>query len=305
MRPGIRGKRQQVISSSLSVRTDRKLRLARLKRRIDKIARGHTSAQRPASDGRFATGLFHAEREAHAQKAIDPFLAGGGAAPPALHELIADSYLDQPAVRDFALTLIASLIHRQANSQMLGHGHMVLWCQRQLDIAEFGRLYGPGLRALGLPPERFLMVTAKRDADCLWAMEQGLASRSLLAVIGQVGHADLIASRRLSLAASAHGAFCFLLPVHTGQDPSAARMRWRIRAALSASAPLDPLGPGKPSWRLDLERSPNGRTGHWTVEWDHATHHFHLAPELGDRPAARRCIPDQPIPDVIAFEQAG
>jgi len=279
--------------------------LARLKRRIERIERGPISARTPTGERGFSADISHVEKNPDAREVIDPFLVGGGKGSPTLNELIADNYLDQPAARDFALALIASLIHRQRDGQTLGHGQMVLWCQRRLDIAEFGHPYGPGLKMLGLPPEHFLMVTGKRDADCLWAMEQGLASRSLLAVIGQVDHANLIASRRLSLAASAHGAFCFLLPLHTGQDPSAARMRWRIRAAPSAAASLDPQSLGNPSWHLDLERSSNGRTGHWTVEWDHATHHFHLAPELGNRPAAKRHTRDKQTSDVIAFERVG
>ncbi|MEZ5935743.1 MAG: hypothetical protein R3F54_28310 [Alphaproteobacteria bacterium] len=233
----------------------------------------------------------------------EPPLIGEEKTRPALHELVADAYLDHPAARDFALALIARLM-QQADDQS-----MVLWCQRRLDSAEFGQLYGPGLKAFGLPPERFLMVTGRRDADCLWAMEQGLASRSLLAVVGQVGRADLIASRRLSLAAKAHGTFCFLLPIRHGRDPSAARTRWRIRSAESRPDHLDPEGLGKPAWHLELERSPHGQTGHWTVEWDHAAHHFSLVSKAGDQPAAaaaaRRSSPDKTASEVIAFERTG
>ncbi len=87
---------------------------------------------------------------------------------------------------------------------------------------EFGRLYGPGLAGLGLSPDQLVIVTGRRDADCLWAMEQGLSSRRLAAVIGVVDDADLIASRRLSLAAAAHRTWCLLLPTQHGREPSAA-----------------------------------------------------------------------------------
>ncbi len=264
----------------LAKKMDRAAGLAELRRCIRRIE-GHAVREDGAA----------VEAGAHG-----PPLPGAGERAPALHELVADSYLDQPGTRDITLALLASLMQRTTDP-----GAMVLWCQRSFDIAEFGRLYGPGLKALGLPPERFLMVTGKRDADCLWAMEQGLASRSLLAVVGQVDRAGLIASRRLSLAASAHGSFCFLLPVHAGQEPSAARTRWRVASAPSRPDPFDPKGLGKPAWRLTLERSPNGQVGHWIVEWDHAAHHFHLVPQPGDRSVAR----DKQPPDIIAFGRTG
>lgn len=267
---------------------DRSHHLAALRRRISRIA-GH--------GGRTDDAV-----EADHGAAGEPPLIGQTARRPALHELVAENYLDQPAARAFALALIASLMHRSSTQQ-----GMVLWCQRRLDSAEFGNLYGPGLKALGLLPERFLMVTGKRDADCLWAMEQGLASRSLLAVVGAVDHVGLTASRRLSLAARAHDTFCFLLPIHRGRNPSAARTRWRVGSAPSTPDHLDPKSLGLPTWRLDLERSPNGRTGHWTVEWDHAAHHFHLLPHLGNQPVAatRRGGPDKQVSDVVVFDRTG
>ena len=283
--------------TGMSIRKDRRFRLARLKRRIDKIERGHLENRRPAIDRCAGIDPVHAEQVDKDPKAIDPFLANGGEAVPALQELVADDYGSQPAARDFALALIASLLRRQTAGR-----RMVLWCQRQRDALEFGRLYGPGLRDLGLPPDRLLMVTARRDADCLWAMEQGLTSRSLLAVVGLVDHAGLIASRRLSLAASAHRTFCFLLPIHHGREPSAARTRWRVNPVPSVPDHLDPKGLGKPSWHLMLERSPGGRTGQWTVEWDHAAHYFHLASNLG---VARRRHANKEASSVIAFDRTG
>ncbi|MGI9502216.1 MAG: ImuA family protein [Geminicoccaceae bacterium] len=288
---------QSDVITGMSIRKKRSVSLAGLRRRIDRIERGHLENQRPASDMRADIDRVHAEQVDEDPKALDPFLARGGEAVPALQELVADDYGSQPAVRDFTLALIALLLRRQT----AGRG-MVLWCQRQRDALEFGRLYGPGLRDLGLPPDRLLMVSAKRDADCLWAMEQGLASRSLLAVVGLVDHAGLIASRRLSLASSAHRTFCFLLPVHHGREPSAARTRWRINPVPSMPDPLDPKGLGKPSWHLVLERSPGGRTGQWTVEWDHAAHHFHLASNLG---VARRHRTNEEASSVIAFDRTG
>ncbi len=234
---------------------------------------------------------------------------------PALHELVSDGYGDQSAARSFAFALTASLLHRQTPTDAQG---MVLWCQRQRDVLEFGHLYGPGLWKLGLSPDRLIIATGRRDADCLWAMEQGLNSRRLAAVIGTVGRAGLIASRRLSLAASAHRTHCLLLPSEHGLEPSAARTRWRIRTAPSIPDHLDEKGLGRPCWQLTLERNRFGKTGHWTVEWDHAAYRFHLVTPMAHRPAARRSSPGkvagsdgrltgrgQENAGVVAFDRTG
>lgn len=276
--------------STIDARSDRRACLARLRRRISAIERGSFGA-RPME-----RSLYRPER--NGQDLFEENLAN-----PALQELVAADYGSRPAVRDFSLALVASLLHRQAGAE-----GMVLWCQRQRDETEFGRLYGPGLKGLGLPPDRLIMVTGKRDADCLWAMEQGLSSRSLVAVIGAVDRVDLIASRRLALAAAAHRTCCLLLPSQHGLEPSAARLRWRVEAAASRPDVLDPKGLGLPSWQLTLERNRNGRTGHWIVEWDHAAHRFHLPAALGNRPVARvarRDGPNKEDPSVVVFGRTG
>lgn len=275
------------IKHSLPSKGNRSQRLAALKRKISQIE---------SYDGKAGD----AEAVDH-DMVGEPPLIGKTAKRPALHELVAGAYLDQPAAREFTLALIASLMQGLALPQRR-HDGVVLWCQRRLDSTEFGNLYGPGLKTLGLSPECFLMVTGNRDTDCLWAMEQGLASRSLLAVVGVVDHIDLVASRRLSLAARAHDTFCFLLPIHQGREPSAARTRWRIRSAPSMPDHLDRKSLGSPTWHLNLERSPNGRTGHWTVEWDHVTHHFHLS---RSQPSTGQSCANQEDSDIVAFEQAG
>lgn len=298
--------------STMNGRSNRRACLAELRRRIDAIERG-------AFDPRSAAGLRQARVGRTGDELFDPLgtspidraLPDEIEAKPALQELVADGYGSRPAVRDFSVALAASLLHRQADTR-----GMVLWCQRQRDEAEFGRLYGPGLQGLGLAPDRLIMVTGRRNTDCLWAMEQGLASRSFVAVIGAVDRVDLIASRRLSLAASAHRTCCLLLPSRHGREPSAARTRWRVRAAPSIPDQLDEKGLGRPCWQLTLERNRHGRTGHWTVEWDHAAHRFHLAAPMGNQPvaAARRNGPDKVAgrngrnkqdSGVLAFDRVG
>ncbi len=202
---------------------------------------------------------------------------------PALHELVADGYGSHPAVRDFGLALVASFLHQHRQA---GGMSTVLWCQRKRDDGEFGRLHGPGLIDIGLPPEQLVVITGRRDADCLWAMEQGLRSGGVAAVIGMVESANLIASRRLALAAADHRTGCLLMPAHHGREPSAASTRWRIKAGSSLPDYLNTKGLGRPCWQLDLDRSRQGRTGRWIVEWDHETYRFHLAASMADRQVA-------------------
>lgn len=296
--------------SMTDARSNRDGRLAGLRRRIRMIERGGFgirpvgSLNETMADGGSA-GLWEPfDREVTSRVRPDE-----GQILPALHELIADGYGSRPAVRDFGLALAASLLHRQGNAKST-----VLWCQRRQDIREFGRPYGPGLLNLGLRPEQLIMVTGRKDADCLWAMEQGLRSRSLAVVIGMVQEADLISSRRLSLAASAHRTWCLLLPTLHGQAPSVASTRWRIEAAPSLSDRADDKLLGRPRWQLTLERSRNGRSGRWIVEWDHAAYRFHLAPPMANQPAARRSSPNDMArrhgqneegAGVLGFERAG
>ena len=287
--------------SMINARSDRELRLAGLRRRIRMIERGGFGIK-PA--GRLnetmadcgSAGLWESlDREMTARIRPDE-----GRIIPALHELVADGYGSRPAARDFSLALVASLLHQQGNAES-----MVLWCQRWQDDGEFGRPYGPGLLDLGLRPEQLIMVTGRRDADCLWAMEQGLRSRSLAVVIGMVEQVDLIASRRLSLAAAGHRTWCLLLPAFHGQEPSAASTRWRVKAIASASGHLDDKLLGRPRWQLTLERSRNGQSGRWIVEWDHAAYRFHLAPSMADRPMARRYGQNEEDADILDLHRAG
>jgi protein ImuA len=177
----------------------------------------------------------------------------------------------------------------------------VLWCRRG------GELYGPGLSALGLPPERLIVVRAGRERDLLWAMEEGLRSGALAAVVGEPAAASTVVLRRLQLAAEAGGTAAVLLrPSGVKWAPGPALTHWRIGAAPSLG-----LWPGRPRWRVELVRCRGGGaidninsrhgkpakgSGSWLVEWreEHGngvwdrpkTHGFAVAAELRHGPAA-------------------
>jgi protein ImuA len=132
------------------------------------------------------------------------------------------------------------------DSRALGSGP-VLWCLKRPD------LYGPGLAAHGLDPARLVIVAAPRDAEILWAIEEGLRMPGLAAVVGEIGRLPMVAGRRLQLAAERSGITALLLrrwrnggeAAAERERPSAALTRWRVMALSSRDIPLqrNPLPP--------------------------------------------------------------
>jgi protein ImuA len=169
---------------------------------------------------------------------------------------------------------------------------VILWCQCRPD------LYGPGLAVHGLDPGRVVLVRASRDAEILWAMEEGLRAPGIAAVVGEVGSLPMVASRRLQLAAERSGITAFLLrrwrdggqAARERALPNAAVTRWRI-TALPSHPMRDEPGVGHPRWRVELLRCRGGEPACWELparemEVPDATDHVSLAAALADRPAA-------------------
>ena len=124
--------------------------------------------------------------------ALDAALPEGGLTPGGLHEAAGAALGDGPAAGAFLAALLARLRRRDER-------RAVLVCQSR--TSPFGRLYGPGWRDLGLEPADLLLLSARRDRDVAWAMEEGLRSASLAGVLGEVESLDFTLSRRLALAA--------------------------------------------------------------------------------------------------------
>ena len=199
--------------------------------------------------------------------AVDAALPQGGLSPAALHEVL--------GAGDGAATAFAAAL---AARRALLSGGMVLWCARDAD------LYGPGLAAYGLAPDRLLLVRGGTDKAVLWAMEEGLRCASLAAVVGEVRRLGLTASRRLQLAAESHAVMAILLrPQDGAPEPTAAATRWRVSAAASEDAWNVGVGPAR--WRAELLRCRGGVPRSWLLEWRHETHRFALAAALADGPA--------------------
>ena len=84
-------------------------------------------------------------------------------------------------------------------------------------------------------------------------------------MLGEVDEIDLVASRRLQLAAETRGVTGLLLrPPAPRPIASAAVTRWRLAGAPSQPAPS---APAPPRWRVELARCRGGRPGRWLLEW--------------------------------------
>ena len=230
--------------------------------------------------------------------AIDRVLPGGGLARGALHEILGagGDEEDGALAAAFAARIIGRLgasphpnpppWTRGKELSSVSNG-IVLWCLPRPD------LYGPGLAACGLDPGRLVLVRVVRDAQILWAMEEGLRATGIAAVVGEVGALGAAASRRLQLAAERSGVTAFLLRRWRdgGQAarerglPNAAATRWRLAALPSVSARSEP-GVGCPRWRVELLRCRGGEPAGWEVEVTDAAGSLSLAVVLADRPDA-------------------
>ena len=192
--------------------------------------------------------------------AIGDSLPGGGLAQGALHEVLT-------ADPGAALAFCAVLLARAAGP--------VLWIGAEPDA------WPPGLAAFGLDPADLVLVRAQRPADGLWAFEEALRSPAVAGALLLGMAPDMVASRRLQLAAEAGGGIGLqVMPDAEKMPPSAARSRWRVSAAPTADR-------FHPSWNVALLRCVGGRPGTWRVVWDRATATLAIAdPAAASQPHA-------------------
>jgi len=275
-----------------------------LRNRIRRLERGAGRPPRPARP----LGLA----------ALDQALPWGGLPPGCLHHIAdaapllgAGGACASGAATAFAALLADRLARtRPARPADTADPRPVVWCLRAGGPDD--SLYGPGLAALGLTPNRLLVARAPDAAGVAWAMEEAARCPDVGAVIGQIpGRLDAAAGRRLTLAAETGGAAVILLrparrvggpsPIQAAplqaETPSesiaGAVTRWRVAPLPSTPTPWGE--PGRPRWRLSLELCRQGHPQTWTVEWCHDTGTLDLAanlhdgsPEPSDAPPRRR-----------------
>ena len=207
---------------------------------------------------------------------IDAVLPGGGLLTGALHEIEAGpTSSGRVAPHDGpALGFTAHMLGR------FGAG-TILWCRPPAE--SFDALpYAPAL-SRWFDPARLLMVTARREEDLFWAMEEGLRAPGIAAVVGETVAADSTAGRRLSLAAEKNGVPALLLRAHPAPPQSVCTTRWRVSSAPSrAGTGIERMGEAR--WQVELRRNRFGLPSveempSWLLEWNDEAHRLAVVPQ--------------------------
>lgn len=183
----------------------------------------------------------------------------GGLALAALHEVFSEGH--QSAV---ATGFIAGLAGRVSARRPL------VWVRQDFSDIESGALSMSGFSELGLDP-RCLVTVRAADADsALRTAADALACDALGAVVlevfGEARQLDLVASRKLTLAAQASGVTALLLRLAATPQPSTAETRWIVRAAHSPPGAVWSAW-GAPVFDAQLVRNRHGPVGRWIMEW--------------------------------------
>ena len=191
-------------------------------------------------------------------KAADAMLCGGLALA-AVHEVFAEGHQGAAATG-----FLAAIAGRIASRKPL------VWVRQDFAEVESGALSPSGLAELGLDPRLLVTVRAADVEAALRTTADALACDALGAVVletfGEARQLDLVASRKLTLAAQSSGVTALLLRVGASPAPSTAETRWIVRAAHSPpSAPWSAWG--APVFDAQLVRNRHGPVGQWIMEW--------------------------------------
>ena len=145
----------------------------------------------------------------------------------------------------------------------------LLWIRQDFSAHEFGEFSPTGLLELGLDPTRVFLLSVANANDGLRAAHDALSCAALGAVVIEIQGSpkvlDLVASRRLTLAAAQKSVTVFLLRFSAQPCASTAETRWLVRAAASQTQNDDW---GYPTFEASLIRNRHGKTGHWFMEWN-------------------------------------
>lgn len=223
--------------------------LARLRGTIERIET-HSDTYAPER-----VALGHTEADAALQ---------GGLARGTVHEVFAEGRHSAAATG-----FIAGLAHRVSDRRPL------LWIRQDFSERECGALAMGGWRELGLDPRLIVTVRAPDVETALRITADALACDALGTVVletwGDSKQFDLVASRKLTLAARGSGVTALLLRTAGVPSPSTAETRWIIRAAHSPPSTswearhLEAWG--APMLDVQLVRNRHGLNGRWIMEW--------------------------------------
>jgi protein ImuA len=202
--------------------------------------------------------LHHRDRVALGHRDVDQALQGG-LSRAAIHEVFCEGRQGTVAT-GFVTGLAGRVTARRP----------LLWVRQDFSEREAGALSMSGLIELGLDPRRLVMVRAADVESALRTSADALACDALGAVVleiwGETRHLDLVASRKLTLAAQASGVTGLLLRMAAQPLPSTAETRWMLRAAHSPPEPASTVW-GAPLFDVQLVRNRHGPLGRWIMEW--------------------------------------
>jgi protein ImuA len=219
--------------------------LATLRDRIERIE-AHGEAYSPRR-----VALGHGDADATLQ---------GGLALGAMHEVFAEAGRQSAAATGF----VAGLAGRASARRPL------VWVRQDFTEIESGALSMSGWAELGLDSRTVVTVRAADVDTALRTAADALACDALgvvvLEVWGQARQLNLVASRKLTLAAQASGVTGLLLRVAAEPVPSTAETRWIVRAAHSPPAQSWNAW-GAPVFDAQLVRNRHGPVGRWIMEW--------------------------------------
>lgn len=188
----------------------------------------------------------------------------------------------------FAVAVAARLMAAQPRAR-------ALIVQEADAVRENGALYAPGLKALGVDPDRVVLAQTRGAEEALRIADDAARCRAFKAVVVELrrGEAmlDLNLTRRFNMAAERSGSLILLLSP-TLDTTSAALTRWRVapdpvRAVTAQARRLL----GRPTFHLTLTRNRLGRApAAFTLEWDVHDRIFRTPAPI---PAVVAAAPDQ------------
>ena len=184
----------------------------------------------------------------------------GGLAVAAVHEVFAEGHQSAAATG-----FIAGLAGRVSPRRPL------VWVRQDFSEIESGALSMSGLCELGLDPRLLVTVRAPDTDAALRTAADALACDALgvvvLEVWGQARQLDLVASRKLTLAAAASGVTA--LAAADGRGAAALDRGDQMDRARGAFAAFRTLAAwGAPVFDAQLVRNRHGPVGRWIMEWN-------------------------------------
>jgi protein ImuA len=145
----------------------------------------------------------------------------------------------------------------------------LFWVRPDYEALEYGALSASGFLEMGGDAARLVLLRAPNAAGALAAAADILACPHVATLVLEIGGMprclDLIASRRLALAAAETGLAVILLRAGARAEASAALTRWRVAASPSLLGDDDW---GNPRWDAELVRHRAGGLGRFTMQWD-------------------------------------